>query len=90
MPGIISIAGKLSSILEYGNGNASTIHIFNSNTYVSLKIYRKGCKVPSNCHSFYPMRLVRFPGQLQSQVLSEPLATSDLYRSMETGMLLLS
>ena len=62
--------------------------IFNSNTFMSLKIYRKGCKLRTNCHCFSPMRLVRFPGQLQYQVLSEQLATSALYWSMGTGMLL--
>ena len=56
------IAGNLSSILEYGNGNDSTILIFNSNTYVALKIYKKGCKLPINCHGLCPTRLVRFPG----------------------------
>ena len=56
------MAGNFSSKLDYGNEKDSTILIFNSNTYEALKIYRKGCKLLSNCHSFCPTRLVRFPG----------------------------
>ena len=49
------------SILEYGNGKASTVQIYNPSTCVALKVDRKGCELHIDYHCFCPTRLVRFP-----------------------------
>ena len=49
------------SILEYGNENAYTILLHNSNTSVALKIDVTGCKLPSDYQ-----RIISIAGNLSS------------------------